>query len=108
VVQQFAQNVSDGMLSAGDTAYHDSLEYYEAVKEAGRHACSRRRTGIRSAEKVFQEKQTGDNPDRRRGIKIHTFHSERIPPDLSSGGFLLLTETVGQKYGWKGLTPALG
>jgi hypothetical protein len=37
LIQQFAQNVSDGMLSAGDTAYHDSLEYYEAVKEASRH-----------------------------------------------------------------------
>jgi hypothetical protein len=37
LIQQFGKNVSDGMLSAGDAAYHDSLEYYEAVKEASRH-----------------------------------------------------------------------
>jgi hypothetical protein len=36
MLQQFEQKISDSMLLAGDTAYHDSLEYYNSVKEAAR------------------------------------------------------------------------
>jgi hypothetical protein len=36
LIQQFAQQVSDSTLASGDVAYHNSLGYYSAVKEADR------------------------------------------------------------------------
>jgi hypothetical protein len=40
LLQQFLQQVSDAMLFASDTAYHNSLEYYNSVKEAARQRIS--------------------------------------------------------------------
>jgi hypothetical protein len=62
MIQQFEKNVSDGMLASGDIAYHDSLEYYEAVKEASRHHVPGAETEYNLLKKYFKRSKPASDP----------------------------------------------
>jgi hypothetical protein len=64
LVQQFGKNVSDGMLGASDTAYHDALEYYNYVKEADRRRIPGAETEYNLLKKYFTNKHKHEpNPE---------------------------------------------
>ncbi|MDR1373059.1 MAG: hypothetical protein LBJ17_08115 [Dysgonamonadaceae bacterium] len=74
VVNGFAQEISDSMLESSDVVYHDSLAYYNTIKEAAKQHVADAETEF-NALKIYFDKHKSQSPEPTEAQLEHDFHS---------------------------------